>query len=49
VVAAHQGAQLRKLDPLGAQHLVDAGLLPDVHRHLAELARPATQRLEHYR
>jgi hypothetical protein len=49
MVTAHQRPQLRKLDSFGAQHFIDARLLPDVHRHLAQLARPGTQRLEHPR
>jgi hypothetical protein len=49
VIAAHQGAQLRQLDALGAQHLVDARLLPHIHRHLAQLARPSPHRFQHLR
>jgi hypothetical protein len=49
VVAAHQAAQLRKLNALGSQHLVDAGLLPNIHGHLAQLARPLTHGFEHSR
>jgi hypothetical protein len=49
VIAAHQGAQLGQLNALGAQHLVDAGLLPNIHGHLAQLARPQTHGFEHPR